>query len=111
MGEYTLSTTPGGHKTLTYADGNKEIKIHSSYDPLLEARRGADSFTPGRANCVVVFGLGLGYHLAELRKRHPHCLFLCVEKDRAVVDLALSVFPGLLDGVAGLRGGGHRPGA
>ncbi len=104
MGTYILADTPSGHKTLVFKDGPREIKIHSAYDPPAEAQRGVDGFSCGRANCITVFGIGLGYHVAALKKRFPESVIICVERDRTVADMAAAVFPELLEGVMLISG-------
>ncbi len=43
--------------------------IHSSYDPQAEARKKVDSLDFNKNTLIVVYGIGLGYHLSELQKR------------------------------------------
>ena len=54
----------------TFPDG-KRTTIHSSYDPVKEARRFIDSCEVDNYINFVVLGLGLGYHIQELIKRAP----------------------------------------
>ena len=98
MGTYLVQDTPSGAKTLVYRD-NGDTRIHSAYDPAREAERAAGSFSRGRASVIVACGLGLGYHLDALRRLHPGCELVAVERDRAVVDLARAENPELIDGV------------
>jgi hypothetical protein len=97
MGRFTVSQTPSGHRTLVYT-GPPEIRIHSAYDPQREAERAAAAFGTGRATSIIVCGLGLGYHVAALRRRHPHCVKMVLEKDPEVVHLAMESCPSNLEG-------------
>jgi hypothetical protein len=99
MGEYRLSDTPSGHKTLAYID-SREVRLHSSYDPLKEAERSVDAFRKGRAGIIIVCGLGLGYHVRFLKARFPGCGIIICEKDAEVVRIARSACPEHLEGVA-----------
>lgn len=45
------------------------VFVHSSYDPIQEAKRKIDELNLKKNTMVVVFGIGLGYHLFELKKR------------------------------------------
>ncbi|MGE5328822.1 MAG: motility associated factor glycosyltransferase family protein [Deltaproteobacteria bacterium] len=45
------------------------IFMHSSYNPIQEASTQADSLNFSKNCLFVVFGIGLGYHLNEIRKR------------------------------------------
>ncbi|HQP47352.1 MAG TPA: DUF115 domain-containing protein [Spirochaetota bacterium] len=96
MGSYILQDTRSGYKTLLY-DNGREIRIHSKYDPLMEAERNAAAFDPGRAGIIVVCGLGLGYHAAALISRFPESLVIVIEKDSEVIELAQSVNAKLLE--------------
>jgi hypothetical protein len=98
MGSYLVQDTPSGAKTLVYRDGS-DTRIHSAYDPAREADRAAGSFPRGRASVIIACGLGLGYHLGALRRLHPGCELVAVERDREVVGLARAENPDLLEGV------------
>lgn len=97
MGRFTVNDTPSGHRTLLYS-GPPEIRIHSAYDPVREAERATAGFATGRATGILVCGLGLGYHVAALRKRYPDHAIMVLEKDRDVVRLAMESCPENLEG-------------
>lgn len=97
MGEYILSDTPSGHKSLIYSD-SKDVRLHSAYDPLKEAQRTVEAFRRGRARHILVCGLGLGYHVEILRERFPDCAIIVVERDERVVRIARKTYPRHLDG-------------
>jgi len=98
MSNYHLQETGKGTYTLIYRAGN-EIRLHSAYDPLVESERAVSQFKKGRASHIVVSGVALGYHIAELKKRYPHCHILAVEHDREVIGLARSACPANLESV------------
>lgn len=99
MGTYLVQDTPSGAKTLVYRD-KAEIRIHSAHDPVREAERAVASFGKGRASVIIACGLGLAYHLEALRRRHPECALVAVERDREVARLALGANPSFLEGVS-----------
>ena len=74
MGKYKLTDTPAGIKTLTYIDpeNSREVKLHSAYNPQVEAERAVNSFSTGRSNLLIVAGLALGYHIDKLRQKFPN---------------------------------------
>jgi len=61
-----------GVPTLSVQAGNGEIFIHSSRDPVREAARWAEARTRDtEPHYIVVFGLGLGYHIEALFQKCP----------------------------------------
>jgi len=83
-----LVRTRQGNHTLRIAgsDGAEKI-LHSLYDPVGEATGMVDAFAFGGEGMIVVLGLGLGYHLDELRRRHPHARIVVVEASPEILDL------------------------
>ncbi len=98
LGKYFLKETPAGSKTLIYS-GDREIKIHSAYDPVKESERAVSSFKRGRSSLVLVSGLGLAYHIGALRKRFSDAQIIVIEKEKEVIALAADVNPGVLGGI------------
>ena len=98
MARFTVNDTPSGSKTLVFT-GPPEIRIHSAYDPGREAERAIASFKTGRATAIVVCGLGLGYHVAALRRRFPDRAIIVLESDPEVVGLARASCPSNMEGV------------
>ncbi|MDY6933151.1 MAG: 6-hydroxymethylpterin diphosphokinase MptE-like protein [Spirochaetota bacterium] len=96
MGKYKLKDTPSGLKTLIYTN-SREIKLHSAYNPMGEAQRSVDSFQIGRANLILVCGLGLGFHIQQLRQRFSDCTIVVVERDKRVIDIVLSTYPEFIE--------------
>lgn len=69
--DYKLHILPAklGGNTLQYEREGKKIFIHSSYDPIKEVKRWADNVDLKPDSVVIVYGLGLGYHVAQLLER------------------------------------------
>ena len=51
------------------SDDDNENFIHSSYDPVSEASKKVAAIDTGKNVLIIVFGIGLAYHLVELKKR------------------------------------------
>ncbi|UMZ74977.1 hypothetical protein [Natranaerofaba carboxydovora] len=56
----------------------KEVLIHSGYNPEKEAERFVEGLNH-KYNYIVLFGLGLGYHLEAIKKNHPDKNVIIVE--------------------------------
>ena len=104
MGRYKLSETPDGNKTLIYRDTH-EIRIHSAYNPIREAQRAVDSFKKGRANLIVVCGMGLAYHIQLLKKKFSGCTVMAIERDSEVVRITRDTYPHHLEHVPVIAAG------
>jgi len=93
--EYILSDTRSGNKTLILRDKNtgRDIKLHSAYDPVKEASRSVDSFTPGRSSIIIVSGLALGYHIELLRNKFPSLAVVAVEPDSKIISICAEHYP------------------
>jgi hypothetical protein len=65
--QYVMTSAKIGAPTLqvVLSDGRKRF-LHSPYDPQEEAQRWAVLQEFGPRDIVVVFGIGLGYHVREL---------------------------------------------
>lgn len=75
-----LVTSRNGLPTLkvTALDGGDRL-LHSSYDPLREARDLVNRYSFDGRGILVVLGLGLGYHVAELARRYPEARIIVIE--------------------------------
>jgi hypothetical protein len=98
MGKYKLIDTPAGLKSLIYTDSesSREVRLHSSYNPVIEAERAVDSFKAGRSNLLIVAGLALGYHVNCLKQRFRNHTLIIVEKDSEVIDLVRKFNPDII---------------
>ena len=74
----------GGEPTLKVG----KVFLHSRYRPREEAARLIDSADLDLSRPILVVGLGLGYHVAELLRRDS--VVAVIEPDSAVVKLALA---------------------
>lgn len=63
------------------------LRLHSIHDPEGEANRIVGAFPFDGAGILVILGLGLGYHLAEFRRRYPAADIVVVEGKREIHDL------------------------
>lgn len=91
--EAGLTTEPSKAGPLTASaqtsDGRR-IYLHSRYDPQREAREFVQRLEREEAACVVLCGLGLGYHLLALLERFgEQTLFLISEPDVATLKTAM----------------------
>ncbi len=84
------------------SDDGKPIYAHSRYQPLEEARTlvqsqmecvdGDDARAAELENpCVLVAGLGLGYHVLELERRFARPLLIVAEDDLGLIEAAFCV--------------------
>lgn len=97
-----VGTSRAGAPTLgvTLADGRR-VQIYSAYDPARQAAREVDRFRPAADGPLFVAGVGFGYHLAEILKRHATRDVVAVEPDAGALRVALSQH----DWTGALRGG------
>jgi len=63
---------------------NKKMLLHSRYDPLREARIWAETQNLSEIKHVILFGLGLGYHVEALIERQPDLFLYIYEPDRKI---------------------------
>ncbi len=78
----SIISARNGEPTVAYTIGDREILLHSSYNPGLEGQRLADDFDLGEADLLVLLGCGLGYHLEKFLPRlSPETTILIVEQD------------------------------
>lgn len=87
--EQTKKNTP----TLKIKHGETFKYIHSKYDPQNEARRLVDHFTIEEGtNHIIIFGIGLGYHLDELINKYRKVNFSIYEPNKDVLATFLSEY-------------------
>jgi hypothetical protein len=101
MPEYLITDSRNGFKTLSILNNEtgKEIKLHSSYDPVKEAERSIDAFDKGRSSIIAVSGVALGYHLISLKKKYPETKIIAIEKDIEILKLCRNTCPASLEGI------------
>ncbi len=59
---YSIEISKNGYPTLKF----NESYIHSRYNPVLEGLRLTKTLDIDNKNCIIVFGMGLGYHIMPL---------------------------------------------
>lgn len=74
-----LSPSRNGPLTAAVRCGERDIHVHSAYDPTIEARRWVDSALQESREFAVVLGVGLGYHLEQLLEREPRLKIVAIE--------------------------------
>ncbi len=84
MPEYILKETRSGKPTLIVRK-EKDTTLHSAYNPEKEAERAAGDFDAGRSSMILIAGLGLGYHVREIRKKYPDKELVIIEPDKEIV--------------------------
>lgn len=58
------------HSSAGYMEINeRKYLLHSKYEPIKEAKKIVEKIDYDRDSLIIVFGLGLGYHLFELKNR------------------------------------------
>ena len=67
---------------------NTQRSLHSLYDPVAEAKTLVNAFKGDGQGIIVVFGLGLGYHVNELLKRFPGARIVVVEAVPEIYEIA-----------------------
>jgi len=88
---YALCLTPArnGMPSLRLESSNGTRRtLHSLYDPEEEARKMVDAFRCDGEGLIVVLGLGLGYHVAELASKFDQAAILVVEAAPEIHELA-----------------------
>ena len=79
--------------TIKVKTQDKEISLHSSINPELEAGRKISSLSFSNPKVYLLLGLGLGYYLFELlRKVRDEDLVIVVEKRLDLLKISLSLF-------------------
>jgi hypothetical protein len=75
-----IETSKSGAPTAKLQIGEKELYLHSKYDPLKEAIRNIGSLEEYGLNTVfILFGLGLGYNLYALSKYAKENIIVIIE--------------------------------
>jgi len=79
-GEFSVERARTGSPTLVYRSDGQELLLHSRYDPEQEAWRWAESLG-NEWEMLVLFGMGLGYHLLAVTSLYPGRRVILVEND------------------------------
>jgi hypothetical protein len=71
---------------------HKGVLLHSAYSPKREAERLISKVDFKRFDTILVFGLGLGYHVMEILKRAtPDTYILVVEPDLSLLSICMTL--------------------
>ena len=101
MYKFSISDAKNGFKTLSVIDADgKEIKLHSSYDPIKEAERNIGTFDKGRSSIIIVSGVALGYHINFLKEKYPDTKIIAVEKEKEILFKCNEYYPETLSGIS-----------
>ncbi len=85
---YLVETRSGNHSLKVSCEDGSVKTLHSLYDPEAEARSIVDAFEFNGRGILVVLGLGLGYHVAELARRFPEAKLVVIEGVPEIYELA-----------------------
>ncbi len=77
-------------------DGRK-VLLHSRYDPEREAQQWCDQLECKERDVILLYGLGLGYHVKPLLSRQNRPIF-AVEPNSEVIDISRKLNPSFFDG-------------
>jgi hypothetical protein len=89
---YRVVTAKNNMPSLIFQE-EREIRLHSLFDPLKESKRAVDSFKTGRSSIILVSGLALGYHVSELAVHYPQHHIIVLELSKEVAHHAKKVHP------------------
>ncbi len=79
------SASKAGPLTASLMHNDRALWLASRYDPAKEAARLVEGIEHEKSACVVVLGMGLGYHVAELAKdMGPRGVLIVFEPDTGV---------------------------
>ncbi|MDI6786409.1 MAG: DUF115 domain-containing protein [bacterium] len=88
----TIHNSRTNNPTLSIKNKNKEIFLHSKYDPKKEAQRQLSSQQLNPGNKVILFGCGLGYLIPEILSAIlPKGNLIIIEPNYAVFKMALKL--------------------
>lgn len=87
--KYEIIASRRGPETVRLTNGQKEIYLHSKYDPIKEAETFADNIYNGEIGIFLVLGLALGYHVQALAKKlHTDQKIIAIENNETIYRLA-----------------------
>lgn len=80
-----------GRRDVFFCHNEKKYLLHSSYNPMAEARRIVQDVEKNRDYLLIVFGMGLGFHLLELKNKiSPDTRVVVIEHNIDVLKYALT---------------------
>ncbi len=96
---YLLVPSKEDSPGLVCVEGENRLTIHSLYYPVKEAEKLVSGFESNHPT-IIVFGLGLGYHLKMLVDKYPEKQIILIEPDKNLFKQFLAIsdlrdFPGI----------------
>ncbi|MDH5680127.1 MAG: DUF115 domain-containing protein [Spirochaetota bacterium] len=82
-GEYSLEKSRNSLPTLKY----KDIYIHSKYDPAKEGENLIRDILWENKKCIVIYGMGLAYHVEALIRQKHELKIIIIEKSPEILSL------------------------
>jgi len=86
-GSFQVIKARNGLNTLIYNEPPHNYWLHSSYNPLIEAKRWAGEINCNPDDILVILGVGLGYHLNYLIDKVPQGKIIAIEPDPRIREL------------------------
>ena len=92
--DISIEEAKNKNRTIKYIGKNKSVYIHSKYNPSEEASKLVDNFfeSEGNANHIIVYGVGLGYHIFELANKYPNAVITLIEPSIEILHAFLCEF-------------------
>lgn len=91
MSSFEILKAKDGNDTLIYMDERKRNFLHSSYYPDKEAREWADAIEINDESILIIYGIGLGYHVNYLLSRlSSNNRLILVEPSNEIFQFALN---------------------
>lgn len=85
---FQILPTRGGLPSVKLLSHEQEVWLHSPYDPVREARQWVAELTLEEGQVALVFGFGMGYHVAALAQNFPKNTILVFEPVSELFELA-----------------------
>lgn len=88
--QYVISNTRSDRPTLAYFKSPDEaLYLHSKYDPIREAEKWAQQVQVDKHDHILIYGMGLGYHIEKLMEKYPQKKIYLYEPDKEVMLAAM----------------------
>ncbi|GIN64068.1 hypothetical protein J27TS8_40610 [Robertmurraya siralis] len=89
----TVITAKSGDPTAKFKKDDYDVYLHSKYDPIKESVRILNKYKQDlvKYNYVIIFGLGLGYHVETIVKEFPNKNYYLYEPDMEIFKILLEV--------------------
>lgn len=89
----TVTTAKSGNPTAKFKKDDYDVYLHSKYDPIKESERILNKYKQDlfKYNYVIIFGLGLGYHVETIVREFPNKNYYLYEPDMDIFRILLEV--------------------